>query len=390
MLRSNRSIIKSLFQSCQSGLMLNSRLWVRSLRSQHMIDSGTSFWVRKRASQKQKVTQHAKRCWVALASTATRWKCVASHVTQHILWDSPSVEPQQPGVGVYKTTTRWLYQRCVCGKVTLMEARTLNLQEAAQAFDSALHHRMDEEAHGSGPPPQQSGCVGFPFPLTINGVSKLGHRQPSHRCWCEDVTADVWILHTWLSCRGRRGSGIAFLITVCHQRSVTRRQRSRRLSMFIDWQDWKGSSCWPSVAAHTLFTPCDPGAFPLFYSNIPQQPALMFYSSNEIAYEKVHRRVLLTAIHQPAGSEALAHATTSGLIISGALLFVFSQRGCRNVPWRWESQPRREAWWDDIKDQWKLFQGCWSWCRNSEEAHTLWQGTLNTHTAFFRDAWLRG
>lgn len=107
MLRSNRSIIKFLFQSCKSGSMiaLNSRFRVHSLCSQHMIDSVTSFWVRKRASQKQKVTQHAKRCWVALASTATRWKCVASSVTQQILWDSHSVEPQsEPGVVIYRNS----------------------------------------------------------------------------------------------------------------------------------------------------------------------------------------------------------------------------------------------------------------------------------------------
>lgn len=68
--------------------------------------------------------------------------------------------------------------------------------------------------------------------------------------------------------------------------------------------------------------PCDLGAFLLFYSNIPQQPSLMFYSSNEIAYEKVHHRILLGPIHQSAGSNVLAHAATSGLITSGWLLFV--------------------------------------------------------------------
>lgn len=48
----------------------------------------------------------------------------------------------------------------------------------------------------------------------------------------------------------------------------------------------------------------------------------MFYSSNEIAYEKVRHRILLVPIHQPAGSNVLAHAATSGLIMSGWLLFV--------------------------------------------------------------------
>lgn len=122
-------------------------------------------------------------------------------------------------------------------------------------------------------------------------------------------------------------------------------------------------NCRPFVAVNTLFMPCDPWAFRLFYSNIPQQPALMFYSSNEIAYEKVHHRILLTPIHQPAGSDVLAHATTSGLIMTGCLLFVCLSTAAEAF------LDTGNRWWggagcDDIKDPWKLFRGGWPWCKN--------------------------
>lgn len=105
MLHSNRSIIKFLSPSFKTALMiaLNGIFWVCSLCSRHMIDSAMSFWARKRASQKQKVAQRAKRCWVVLASTATCWKCVASSVTQHNLWDGHTLEHQsKPRVVIYR------------------------------------------------------------------------------------------------------------------------------------------------------------------------------------------------------------------------------------------------------------------------------------------------
>lgn len=121
-------------------------------------------------------------------------------------------------------------------------------------------------------------------------------------------------------------------ITTSDQRRVTC-LKSFRAPLYIHWPTrLNGSNCRPTVAVNTLFMSRDPGAFWLFYSNIPQQPALMFYSSNEIAYEKVHHRILLSPIHQPAGSDVLARATTSGLIMSGCLLFVCPSTAAEAFP----------------------------------------------------------
>lgn len=142
--------------------------------------------------------------------------------------------------------------------------------------------------------------------------------------------------------------------------------------------------CRPLAAVNTLFMCCDPWAFRLFYSNIPQQPALMFYSSNEIAYEKVHHHILLTPIHQPAGSDVLAHAATSGLIMSGCLLFVclstaaeaFLDTGNRGLVGGLDAMT--------LKSRGSFFRGGRPWCKNQERHTGCDKAGLDTHCVLQR------
>lgn len=137
-----------------------------------------------------------------------------------------------------------------------------------------------------------------------------------------------------------------------------------------------------------MFMPCDPGAFLLFYSNIPQEPALMFYSSNEIAYEKVHRRILLGPIPQSAGSNVLAHAATSGLITSGWLLFVCLSTAAEAFPDTGNQGPGGRLDVMTLNISGSFFWGGRPWCR-TQETYTLWQCTTDAH-CIFRDIGLSG
>lgn len=129
-----------------------------------------------------------------------------------------------------------------------------------------------------------------------------------------------------------------------------------------------------------MFMPCDPGAFLLFYSNIPQEPALMFYSSNEIAYEKVHRRILLGPIPQSAGSNVLAHAATSGLITSGWLLFVCLSTAAEAFPDTGNQGPGGRLDVMTLNISGSFFWGGRPWCR-TQERHTHCDNARRMHTA---------